>query len=322
MRKELLNFLGLSQRSYYTWQKDKHPHIIEIVNDVFKTKEDILFFNLFWELPYSYSNSHKKTYNEKSYKEKLCEILGIKQSSYYHWQTGKRENIIKLFETIFKNIDDLDYWIQNKKFQTENQTFINHNLYDFINDLCENQKFFDEKNNPLDIGNLSSGLNLSNLNIKDPIIYFLINLKIEKIDKNNIKYSIINKLKIDDYIPIDSYIKFLKKIDSTNMEKIFSKSFNLDIYFFDCIKRLDIDMFIKLIFLSYHTKRIHIHFDLKPLLIHLDNLFDVIKYHTQIKIKYGKNIQLRNEKMKLMMAFYRRWEEPGLLYRFINRGIL
>ena len=291
MRKELLNFLGLSQRSYYTWQKEKHPHIIEIVNDVFKTKEDILFFNLFWELPYSYSNSHKKTYNEKSYKEKLCEILGIKPSSYYHWQTGKRENIIKLFETIFKNIDDLDYWIQNKKFQTENQTFINHNLYDFINDLCENQKFFDEKNNPLDIGNLSSGLNLSNLNIKDPIIYFLINLKIEK-------------------------------IDSTNMEKIFSKSFNLDIYFFDCIKRLDIDMFIKLIFLSYHTKRIHIHFDLKPLLIHLDNLFDVIKYRTQIKIKYGKNIQLRNEKMELMMAFYRRWEEPGLLYRFINRGIL
>ena len=81
-------------------------------------------------------------------------------------------------------------------------------------------------------------------------------------------------------------------------------------------------MFIKLIFLSYHTKRIHIHFDLKHLLIHLDNLFDVIKYHTQIKIKYGKNIQLRNEKMKLMMAFYRRWEEPRLLYRFINRGIL
>ena len=40
MRKELLNFLGLSQRSYYTWQKEKHPHIIEIVNDVFKTKED------------------------------------------------------------------------------------------------------------------------------------------------------------------------------------------------------------------------------------------------------------------------------------------
>ena len=115
MRKELLNFLGLSQRSYYTWQKEKHPHIIEIVNDVFKTKEDILFFNLFWELPYSYSDSHKKTYNEKSYKEKLCEILGIKPSSYYHWQTGKRENIIKLFETIFKNIDDLDYWIQKNK---------------------------------------------------------------------------------------------------------------------------------------------------------------------------------------------------------------
>ena len=38
--------------------------------------------------------------------------------------------------------------------------------------------------------------------------------------KNNIKYSIINELKIDNYIPIDSYIKFLKKIDSTNLEEM------------------------------------------------------------------------------------------------------
>lgn len=322
MRKELLKFLNLTQRSYYTWQKRQHPNIIEIVNDVFRTKEDILFFNLFWELPYSYSNSDIKIYHDKSYREKLCKILGIKPSSYYHWQTGKRENVIKLFETIFKNIDDVDYWLVNRKFKTENQTFVDNNLYNFVNDLCDNQKFIDEKNNPLDIGNSSSGLNLSNFNIKDPMIYFLMKLNIKEIDKNNVKYSIINGLKVENYIPINSYIRFLRKIDSADLEKIFSKSFNLDIFFSDCIKRLDIDMFIKLMFLSYPVTLYTL--DLKSLFFWLDKVFDALKYDIAFKIKYDqdKNIPLRNEKMKMMMSFYRCWKEPILLNRFINRGVL
>ncbi|MFW2581065.1 hypothetical protein [Aliarcobacter butzleri] len=310
MRKELLNFLELTQRSYYTWQKQQHPNIIKIVNDVFKTKEDILFFNLFEQTP-QYTYFHNDEEDSKNYREKLCEILQISPSSYHHWQTGKRKNIIKLFCLIFKNVDNIQYWLKHKKFEIEHQV-IDDTLFYFIDNLCDGQKFFGEEDNPLNIGNLLLRLELKYFDIKNPLIYFLLHLDIAEIEENNIKYSIINGLKIDEYISIDSYIYFLQILDSYDeqeLKKIFNTS-SLHLNILDSIKRLDVDFFFKLIFLSLSSKRDKLVKSKKDFIwtfFLLDELFNEIKWELKLEIEKdaNKNISLRDKKMKLMMEIYK-----------------
>ncbi|KLD98694.1 hypothetical protein PJV93_08140 [Aliarcobacter butzleri] len=310
MRKELLNFLGLTQRSYYTWQNHKHPNVIQILNDVFKTKEDILFFNLFELTPQpTYFYNDKK--DSKNYREKFCEILQISPSSYHHWQTGKRKNIIKLFRLVFKNPENLEYWLENKKFEIEHQV-IDDTLFYFIDNLCDGQKFFKQEDNPLNIGNLLSSPELKYFDIKNPLIYFLLHLDIAEIAENNIKYSIVNGFKIDEYISIDSYIYFLQILDSFDeqeLKKIFNKS-SLHLNILDSIKRLDVDFFFKLIFLSLSSKRdklLKSKKDFKLTFFLLDELFDEIKWELKLEIEKdaNKNISLRDKKMKLMMEIYK-----------------
>lgn len=310
MRKELLNFLGLTQRSYYTWQNHKHPNVIQILNDVFKTKEDILFFNLFELTPQpTYFYNDKK--DSKNYREKFCEILQISPSSYHHWQTGKRKNIIKLFRLVFKNPENLEYWLENKKFEIEHQV-IDDTLFYFIDNLCDGQKFFKQEDNPLNIGNLLSSPELKYFDIKNPLIYFLLHLDIAEIAENNIKYSIVNGFKIDEYISIDSYIYFLQILDSFDeqeLKKIFNKS-SLHLNILDSIKRLDVDFFFKLIFLSLSSKRdklLKSKKDFKLTFFLLDELFDEIKWELKLEIEKdsNKNISLRDKKMKLMMKIYK-----------------
>lgn len=310
MRKELLNFLGLTQRSYYTWQNHKHPNIIQILNDVFKTKEDILFFNLFELTPQpTYFHNHKN--DLKNYREKFCEILEISPSSYHHWQTGKRKNIIKLFRLIFKNVDNIEYWLEHKKFEIEYQE-IDDALFYFIDNLCDNQKFFKQEDNLLNIGDLSSKLKLKYLDTQNPLIYFLLHLNIAEIEENNIKYSIVNSLKINENISIDSYIYFLQILDSFDeqeLKKIFNKS-SLHLNILDSIKRLDVDFFFKLIFLSLSNKRdrsLESEKDFKLTFFSLDELFNEIKWELKLEIEKdaNKNISLRDKKMKLMMEIYK-----------------
>ncbi|WP_164758867.1 helix-turn-helix domain-containing protein [Aliarcobacter butzleri] len=311
MRKELLNFLGLTQRSYYTWQKQQHPNIIKIVNDVFKTKEDILFFNLFELTPQpTYFYNDKK--DSKNYRAKFCEILQISPSSYHHWQTGKRKNIIKLFRLVFKNPENLEYWLEHKKFEIEHQV-IDDTLFYFIDNLCDAQKFFKQEDNLLNIGDLSSKLKLKYLDTQNPLIYFLLHLDIAEIAENNIKYSIVNGFKIDEYISIDSYIYFLQILDSYDeqeLKKIFNTS-SLHLNILDSIKRLDVDFFFKLIFLSLSSKRDKLVKSKKDFIwtfFLLDELFNEIKWELKLEIEKkdaNKNISLRDKKMKLMMEIYK-----------------
>lgn len=332
MREKLLNFLNLSNRTYYEWKNYKHPNIIQIINDVFITKEDIMFFDLFEELPFDKYFIDNSTFNKnqsKIFKNKLCQLLDIEPSSYYHWQKGKRRNIIKLFHLIFKNVDNIEFWLTHKQFEIKNQK-IDDTLYNFINILCNGQKFFESKNNPLNIGDLSSGLGLKFFNIQNPIIYFLLNLDIAKIDQNNIKYSLINDIRLKNYISIDSYIHFLEVLDSfkeQDLKKIFNKSL-LHLNFLDSIKKLDIDLFVKLILLSLslskcitynHTKYsvnlllctelnkiVKIEDRIKTILLLIDELFDKIKWQQQIEIKKNenKNVSLIDKKVELMMSIY------------------
>ena len=309
MRKELLNFLGLTQRSYYTWQNHKHPNIIQILNDVFKTKEDILFFNLFKQSPQlKYFHNDKK--DSKNYREMFCKLLEISPSSYYHWQTGKRKNIIKLFRLVFKNNQNIEYWIRHRKFEIEHQE-IDDTLFYFIDNLCNGQKFFKQEDNLLNIGDLSSRLKLKYFDIQKQSIYFLLHLNIE-IKENNIKYSIVNDLKIDEYISIDSYIYFLQVLDSFDeqeLKKIFNKSL-LHLNILDSIKRLDVDFFFKLIFLSLSNKRdklLGYQKNFKWTFFWLDELFNEIKWKLKLEIEKdaNKDISLRDKKMELMMEIYK-----------------
>lgn len=291
MKKELSNFINITTRTYFNWKRNHHKNIILIINKIFYDKEDINLWKKYKILPYFKYFNNLEEDNTKEYRILLCKILGIKESSYYSWKKGRYSNIILLFNQIFRNKENIGYWLKNKEFELLNNKNKSSHYIDILNEL-NNLNFcndnFNEKNSTFLFKsiNLNSFQNLSLISLNPEIL---------NLTEENIQLKLINSINITQLTQTNHYIKYInsiKKYSSKELKYFFSLS-NIYQMFLYSIKNTDINLFTKVVFLVYKNNKNKI----KTFLNYLDEILNYKKTNNQFEI-LNKNINISTREIR------------------------
>ncbi|MCR8710982.1 hypothetical protein [Aliarcobacter butzleri] len=176
MKKEISNFLNISERNYYIWKKQQHPMLISLLNILFSNESEL---NTYIQINYLGINSTSSIVigDKKIYKQLILQILNLSERNYYIWKNDENKSkAITVVKQAIRNEFEAQYFIDNNQ------------LY--------SQKNFDNFERILDF--LATPTNL--------VYQFF-----QKID-----YMIFNKLEakriqIDDDLPKEEYIMLMNK---------------------------------------------------------------------------------------------------------------
>ena len=300
MREMLSKFMNISTRTYSNWKKNKHCHIIEIINLIFKNQEDIeLWLNHRLLSQYTYFENLEERHN-KDYREILCKLLGIKNSSYYSWKKGRYSNIILLFNQIFKNSENVKYWIENNKFQFYyNDADINNsiNLLNRLNQICYCIDNFNAPNSTFSFTNIDFGL-LEN--------EALIIIESENISTNkSIKVQLINNITLSNINQIKDYQRIIKVIEIESEHNLYKLLEIPTIYkmFFLSIKNTDINLFIKLTLLVFKSS----YKDIDEFFSYLEQQLKIAKTHfNKILLHSNKNLSTKEIRRETLLFLFMR----------------
>lgn len=292
--------MNISTRTYTNWKNNEHKNIILILNFVFKDDIDMLLWTKYKIIPQFKYFRNQEELTDKSFRESLCKLLGIEVSNYYYWKEGKRSNIINIFIQIFKNSENINYWLQNASFEiTMNSLKVNEYIK-YLEKINNNEFCTD-----CFINDNSSFL-FNSINIKDFKNYLIISINCSNFkSEKKIKYQLINSIELSDDIEGDSIIKEYKdfvhnlnEFDDYKLENLFDKS-TIYAMFIYSIKNIDLNLFIKLFLL------INIKLDLTIYLKYLDVFLKYERKKLYFKMCYSNiNLNLKNIQVNVLAKFF------------------
>lgn len=292
--------MNISVRTYSNWKNNKHKNIILILNSIFKENSDLLLWTKYKIIPqYKYFNKQDELTNEHFRKE-LCKLLGINVSNYYYWKNGKRSNIMNLFIQVFKNPDNINYWLENKKFElTTNDNEIKSYI-SYINKINDNEYCKDN------FSHINSSFFFESININDFKNHLIISINCNTMNsKEKIKYELINSIQLsnnlDSNLVIKEYKNFIstiEKLDSNKLKKLFHKSTIYSMFIYS-IKNIDLNLFIKL-FLLITTE-----LGLDNYLKYLDFFLKYERNKLYSKIQYSNNnLNSKDIQINILTIFF------------------
>ena len=120
MKKEISNFLNISERNYYIWKKQQHPMLISLLHILFSNESELNNYIQFNYLAID-SNSITQILDKKKYKQLILKILNLSERNYYIWKNDENKSkAITIVQQAIRNEFEAQYFIDNNQLYTQN----------------------------------------------------------------------------------------------------------------------------------------------------------------------------------------------------------
>ena len=319
MKKEISNFLNISERNYYIWKKQQHPMLISLLHILFSNESELNNYIQFNYLAID-SNSITQIVDKKKYKQLILQILNLSERNFYIWKNDENKSkAITIVQQAIRNEFEAQYFIDNNQLYTQNDFKNFEIILDFLVAPTNLVYQFSEKTNYIIFNKLDAKkIQIDDNLTKEEYImlmnrYFILQSfydvteiqKCGKIENDNVRFllaqTIINKFGKDDRLMDLLTTRELNQIQNNIFQNNFKLQNNNIFTLIDLIKNQQLYSLLHYIIgIEDSTKQIKYFDAFLFFLVSINNL-DPIDFYKN----YKKQLYLRSKKYNLNLKEHR-----------------
>ena len=319
MKKEISNFLNISERNYYIWKKQQHPMLISLLHILFSNETELNNYIQFNYLAID-SNSITQIVDKKKYKQLILKILNLSERNYYIWKNDENKSkAITIVQQAIRNEFEAQYFIDNNQLYTQNDFKNFEIILDFLVAPTNLVYQFSEKTNYIIFNKLDAKkIQIDDNLTKEEYImlmnrYFILQSfydvteiqKCGKIENDNVRFLLaqttISKFGKDDTLMDLLTTRELNQIQNNIFQNNFKLQNNNIFTLIDLIKNQQLYSLLHYIIgIEDSTKQIKYFDAFLFFLVSINNL-DPIDFYKN----YKKQLYLRSKKYNLNLKEHR-----------------
>ena len=319
MKKEISNFLNISERNYYIWKKQQHPMLISLLHILFSNESELNNYIQFNYLAID-SNSITQIVDKKKYKQLILQILNLSERNYYIWKNDENKSkAITIVQQAIRNEFEAQYFIDNNQLYTQNDFKNFEIILDFLVAPTNLVYQFSEKTNYIIFNKLDAKkIQIDDNLTKEEYImlmnrYFILQSfydvteiqKCGKIENDNVRFLLaqttISKFGKDDSLMDLLTTRELNQIQNNIFQNNFKLQNNNIFTLIDLIKNQQLYSLLHYIIgIEDSTKQIKYFDAFLFFLVSINNL-DPIDFYKN----YKKQLYLRSKKYNLNLKEHR-----------------
>ena len=319
MKKEISNFLNISERNYYIWKKQQHPMLISLLHILFSNESELNNYIQFNYLAID-SNSITQIVDKKKYKQLILQILNLSERNYYIWKNDENKSkAITIVQQAIRNEFEAQYFIDNNQLYTQNDFKNFEIILDFLVAPTNLVYQFSEKTNYIIFNKLDAKkIQIDDNLTKEEYImlmnrYFILQSfydvteiqKCGKIENDNVRFLLaqttISKFGKDDTLMDLLTTRELNQIQNNIFQNNFKLQNNNIFTLIDLIKNQQLYSLLHYIIgIEDSTKQIKYFDAFLFFLVSINNL-DPIDFYKN----YKKQLYLRSKKYNLNLKEHR-----------------
>ena len=327
MKKEISNFLNISERNYYIWKKQQHPMLISLLHILFSNETELNNYIQFNYLAID-SNSITQIVDKKKYKQLILQILNLSERNYYIWKNDENKSkAITIVQQAIRNEFEAQYFIDNNQLYTQNDFKNFEIILDFLVAPTNLVYQFSEKTNYIIFNKLDAKrIQIDDNLTKEEYImlmnrYFILQSfydvteiqKCVKIENDNVRFllaqTIINKFGKDDRLMDLLTTRELNQIQNNIFQNNFKLQNNNIFTLIDLIKNQQLYSLLHYIIgIEDSTKQIKYFDAFLFFLVSMNNLDPIDFYKNHKKHLYSRskkyNLNLKENRIKFFIDVY------------------
>ena len=327
MKKEISNFLNISERNYYIWKKQQHPMLISLLHILFSNESELNNYIQFNYLAID-SNSITQIVDKKKYKQLILKILNLSERNYYIWKNDENKSkAITIVQQAIRNEFEAQYFIDNNQLYTQNDFKNFEIILDFLVAPTNLVYQFSEKTNYIIFNKLDAKrIQIDDNLTKEEYImlmnrYFILQSfydvteiqKCGKIENDNVRFllaqTIINKFGKDDRLMDLLTTRELNQIQNNIFQNNFKLQNNNIFTLIDLIKNQQLYSLLHYIIgIEDSTKQIKYFDAFLFFLVSMNNLDPIDFYKNHKKHLYSRskkyNLNLKENRIKFFIDVY------------------
>ena len=327
MKKEISNFLNISERNYYIWKKQQHPMLISLLHILFSNESELNNYIQFNYLAID-SNSITQIVDKKKYKQLILQILNLSERNYYIWKNDENKSkAITIVQQAIRNEFEAQYFIDNNQLYTQNDFKNFEIILNFLVAPTNLVYQFSEKTNYIIFNKLDAKkIQIDDNLTKEEYImlmnrYFILQSfydvteiqKCGKIENDNVRFllaqTIINKFGKDDRLMDLLTTRELNQIQNNIFQNNFKLQNNNIFTLIDLIKNQQLYSLLHYIIgIEDSTKQIKYFDAFLFFLVSINNLDPIDFYKNHKKHLYSRskkyNLNLKENRIKFFIDVY------------------
>lgn len=327
MKKEISNFLNISERNYYIWKKQQHPMLISLLHILFSNESELNNYIQFNYLAID-SNSITQIVDKKKYKQLILQILNLSERNFYIWKNDENKSkAITIVQQAIRNEFEAQYFIDNNQLYTQNDFKNFEIILDFLVAPTNLVYQFSEKTNYIIFNKLDAKkIQIDDNLTKEEYImlmnrYFILQSfydvteiqKCGKIENDNVRFllaqTIINKFGKDDRLMDLLTTRELNQIQNNIFQNNFKLQNNNIFTLIDLIKNQQLYSLLHYIIgIEDSTKQIKYFDAFLFFLVSMNNLDPIDFYKNHKKHLYSRskkyNLNLKENRIKFFIDVY------------------
>ena len=327
MKKEISNFLNISERNYYIWKKQQHPMLISLLHILFSNETELNNYIQFNYLAID-SNPITQIVDKKKYKQLILQILNLSERNYYIWKNDdNKSKAITIVQQAIRNEFEAQYFIDNNQLYTQNDFKNFEIILDFLVAPTNLVYQFSEKTNYIIFNKLDAKkIQIDDNLTKEEYImlmnrYFILQSfydvteiqKCGKIENDNVRFllaqTIINKFGKDDRLMDLLTTRELNQIQNNIFQNNFKLQNNNIFTLIDLIKNQQLYSLLHYIIgIEDSTKQIKYFDAFLFFLVTINNLDPIDFYKNHKKHLYSRskkyNLNLKENRIKFFIDIY------------------
>ena len=327
MKKEISNFLNISERNYYIWKKQQHPMLISLLHILFSNESELNNYIKFNYLAID-SNSITQIVDKKKYKQLILQILNLSERNYYIWKNDdNKSKAITIVQQAIRNEFEAQYFIDNNQLYTQNDFKNFEIILDFLVAPTNLVYQFSEKTNYIIFNKLDTKkIQIDDNLTKEEYImlmnrYFILQSfydvteiqKCGKIENDNVRFLLaqttISKFGKDDTLMDLLTTRELNQIQNNIFQNNFKLQNNNIFTLIDLIKNQQLYSLLHYIIgIEDSTKQIKYFDAFLFFLVSMNNLDPIDFYKNHKKHLYSRskkyNLNLKENRIKFFIDVY------------------
>lgn len=327
MKKEISNFLNISERNYYIWKKQQHPMLISLLHILFSNESELNNYIQFNYLAID-SNSITQIVDKKKYKQLILQILNLSERNFYIWKNDENKSkAITIVQQAIRNEFEAQYFIDNNQLYTQNDFKNFEIILDFLVAPTNLVYQFSEKTNYIIFNKLDTKkIQIDDNLTKEEYImlmnrYFILQSfydvteiqKCGKIENDNVRFLLaqttISKFGKDDTLMDLLTTRELNQIQNNIFQNNFKLQNNNIFTLIDLIKNQQLYSLLHYIIgIEDSTKQIKYFDAFLFFLVSMNNLDPIDFYKNHKKHLYSRskkyNLNLKENRIKFFIDVY------------------
>ena len=327
MKKEISNFLNISERNYYIWKKQQHPMLISLLHILFSNESELNNYIQFNYLAID-SNSITQIVDKKKYKQLILQILNLSERNFYIWKNDENKSkAITIVQQAIRNEFEAQYFIDNNQLYTQNDFKDFEIILDYLVTPINVVYEFSEKTNYIIFNKLDAKrIQIDDNLTKEEYImlmnrYFILQSfydvteiqKCGKIENDNVRFLLaqttISKFGKDDSLMDLLTTRELNQIQNNIFQNNFKLQNNNIFTLIDLIKNQQLYSLLHYIIgIEDNTKQIKYFDAFLFFLVSMNNLDPIDFYKNHKKHLYSRskkyNLNLKENRIKFFIDVY------------------